>query len=215
MSDSTASPSSLPDLARPGQSSAATNTLFGVASTSTRIRMAAMDRVSPGELPEPVMVGLLRGPLRAQVLERLACVGLAGRMLGVEVVLVQLDRLVTAAAQLPERLGTREHDRRPVRELARARELVVRVGVVAGVEQLRALVDDGLADLDVLLGLAGPLGRRQLVDRVVGIGVPDAVLGLEVRAVEGDRLLPMAAQLAQGLRAREQDPGAVGELAGP
>ena len=94
------------------------------------------------------------------------------------------------------------------------RELVVGVGVVAGLEERAALVEDGPCRRGVDVGVAGRLGRLELEERRLGVGVAGARAGGEVLLVERDRLLAAAAELAQRLGAREEDPGTVGELAG-
>src|SRR4029077_20673579 len=96
---------------------------------------------------------------------------------------------------------------------ARLAELVVGVGVVAGLVERAALVEDALGG-GVVGGLVAGLVRRlELFERRVRVGVAHPVAGCEVLLVERDRLLAAAAQPAQRLRARERDPGAVGQLA--
>ena len=141
-------------------------------------------------------------------------VGVAGAAAGGEVLLVERDRLLAAAAEPAQRLGAREHDPGAVGELAGLGELVVGVGVVAGLEQRAALVEDALRGRGVDVLVAGRLGRAcSSSERSLGVGVAGAAAGGEVLLVERDRLLAAAAELAQRLGAREQDPGAVGELA--
>ena len=93
----------------------------------------------PRPAPGPVMdaVALLRGALRSQLLEQRRRVGGPLGVAGVEVLLVQLHRLLAPAAQPPHRLGAREQEGGPVRELVGAGELVVGVAVVAGLVEPR------------------------------------------------------------------------------
>ena len=131
-----------------------------------------------------------------------------------EVLLVERDRLLAAAAQPAQRLGAGEDDPRAVGELARLAELVVGVGVVARLVERPALVEDALGGRVVGGLVAGLVRRLELLERRVRVRVAHAVAGREVLLVERDRLLAAAAQPAQRLRARERDAGAVGELAG-